>query len=418
MAETMLVAFGRYLRTLRERRQYSLDDVASLTRLSPDPILKGYLSRCENGHTRIGFSKMNTLCQVYEVPLDVVAERHSLDMELDKIGGPETKGKSFEDLVASAATAFKQGRRWDAYAQMRDALALARLATLMSGFRDTSEQGACLEMNVATTAAALGKSRFAVHELEHLLSSSGLGPSYRPMLLERLAGRLLFQGDVQKARQLSDRSIAEAELTSPRPYLGYFYLTRALVAGHEAEFSEAIEYYKKAYDSFNSAGRKPECANTLMNLAQTYFDAKRLSSARRAIRSAERLAVAVEHHGVRVRARILLGEIESLEGKTSEAADRWHEAVGIAKNVRDRILQFKAEYRLFEQAVELENSNVAASLERRLRKLSFWVPQHVDELQSFRRACARKRNASGKRVASAQRPHSHGRNPSRTQPLM
>src|SRR5262245_37863150 len=168
MAETMLIAFGRYLRTLRERRGYSLDDVASLTRLSPDPILKGYLSRCENGKTRIGFSKMSTLCHVYEVPLEVVAERHALDMELERIGGPDTKGRTFEDLVMSAATAFKQGHHWDGYGLVRDAAAIAANASVLPSFKDASEQLACAVMNVATTAAALGKQRLSTFELEYV----------------------------------------------------------------------------------------------------------------------------------------------------------------------------------------------------------------------------------------------------------
>ena len=57
MAESCAVAFGRYLRMLRERRGLSLDEVAAMSRSLADPVDKSYLSRCENGRYGIGFSK-------------------------------------------------------------------------------------------------------------------------------------------------------------------------------------------------------------------------------------------------------------------------------------------------------------------------------------------------------------------------
>lgn len=418
MAETMLVAFGRYLRTLRERRGYSLDDVASLTRMSPDPILKGYLSRCENGKTRIGFSKMNTLCQVYEVPLDVVAERHSLDMELEKIGGPDTKGRDFEDLVMSAATAFKRGRKWDAYCLTRDAVAVATQDPVLASFRDLAEQGACIEMNVATTAAALGRLRFSMHELEQVHHAGHLGPKYHPVVLECMSSRLLAQGNTERARELADLAIKEAEGVDPHPYLGNLYLSRALVASYESNSPLSIDLYQRAYRFFSEAGRIPECANTLMNLAQKYVDTNRLRTARRAIASAERLAKTVAQDGVLARAQILLGEIELLAGKHEKAAIHWREAVSIAKRANDKILHFQAEYKLYEQALHLGNDVLAAALQRRLKRLSPWIPSHVEELQGFRERVAASASISKKKVSSLQRHAPLDRNSQKPRLLM
>ncbi len=92
MAENCAVAFGRYLRMLRERRGLSLDDVATMSRSLADPVDKSYLSRCENGRHGIGFSKAITLSRIYGVPTEVLAERLELDTELDRIGGPDTSG--------------------------------------------------------------------------------------------------------------------------------------------------------------------------------------------------------------------------------------------------------------------------------------------------------------------------------------
>ena len=86
MAETCDKAFGRYLRTLRERRGLTLDAVVSLSQTFPDIIHKGYLSRCENGFQKPAFSKIIALSRIYEVPADVLVERMELDMELDRVG--------------------------------------------------------------------------------------------------------------------------------------------------------------------------------------------------------------------------------------------------------------------------------------------------------------------------------------------
>ena len=75
MAESSTKAFGRYLKTLRERRGLSLDDVTSLSQTFPEKINKGYLSRCENGHQKLAFAKVIALSRIYEVPADVLVEK-------------------------------------------------------------------------------------------------------------------------------------------------------------------------------------------------------------------------------------------------------------------------------------------------------------------------------------------------------
>jgi tetratricopeptide (TPR) repeat protein len=187
-----------------------------------------------------------------------------------------------------------------------------------------------------------------------------------------------------KAREFSDEAIALAEHTDSHPYMGSFYFNRALVAGKAGDFDLSIDLYKNAHECFRAAGRTLECANTLANMAQVYFDARRFASSRRAIASAERIAATIQQDGVRARARILLGEIEQRSGRHDRAASRWREAIQIAKNLNDRILQFKAEQKLHEQALALGNRALAASIERRLWKLAPWIPEHVDELRAFR----------------------------------
>ena len=119
MAEEWHLAFGRYLRTLRNRRGLSLQEVASLSQSFPDTVNKGYLSRCENGRQSLAFSKVIPLSRIYKVPADVLLERMELDQELERVGGPETEGMGFAELTGAGAKAMDEGRRWDAASRCR-----------------------------------------------------------------------------------------------------------------------------------------------------------------------------------------------------------------------------------------------------------------------------------------------------------
>jgi transcriptional regulator with XRE-family HTH domain len=100
MADHMLVAFGKYLRLVRDRRKMSLSDVVTLTKSYPEPIGKGYLSRVERGLARVGFSKMVALSRAYEIPLDAFGEKLALDLEVSQLkNAPNTAGKTFGELL-------------------------------------------------------------------------------------------------------------------------------------------------------------------------------------------------------------------------------------------------------------------------------------------------------------------------------
>ncbi len=111
MAETSGKAFGRYLRTLRERRGLSLDEVRSLSQTFPETLTKSYLSRCEHGHHKVALAKLIPLSRIYEVPAEALLERIELDLELDRLGGPDTEGKSFAELADAAKEMGDRGFR-------------------------------------------------------------------------------------------------------------------------------------------------------------------------------------------------------------------------------------------------------------------------------------------------------------------
>ena len=103
-------AFGQYLRLLRERRGLSLEQVESLSSGFPEPIRKSYLSRCENGHQAIAFSRIVALSRIYEVPTEVLAQRLELDLEVERIGVELDEGQSFAELCGHRDTGRSEWR--------------------------------------------------------------------------------------------------------------------------------------------------------------------------------------------------------------------------------------------------------------------------------------------------------------------
>lgn len=385
MAEACSVAFGRYLRMLRERRGLSLDDVASLSRTLADPVVKGHLSRCENGHHGPGFSKIVTLSRLYDVPIEILAEKLELDFELDRIGGPVTEGRSFEELHRLAMAAYEKGERWNLYAFARDAVSLAADAPLMAGFERREEQMLCALMNLSTAAANLGRSRFALFELEHIHATGQLRGHYHQVLLERMALRCRDRGDLARAAALCREAIEGAERSDNVRYAGYLYSTAASLSLEQAKFGDAIDLCQKAFAAFRKSNRNTECARAMLNLANAYFEAGHDAGAQQALAAFERMVDSERQIRLRALSLVLRGELEERGGRYARACAHWREALESAKRLKDKILQFKAELPLYRVALATGDTQSASSLARRLRRLTPWVPHGIEEYAEFRR---------------------------------
>lgn len=401
MASSSTIAFGQYLRTLRERRGLSLDDVAILSRSFADPVEKGYLSRCENGHQSLALSKMIALSRIYEVPSEVLVERLELDLEVEKLGGPDTSGKSFKELLSLGVAAARRGTRWDAYAFFRDAM-MQSDEPVIEGFRDPKEQHLCACMNFSTAAAGLGRNAIALFELLYVDSSDGLSPDYAPTLSERLSRVYRASGDRLRALACADRAVVLSEQLSTTRNLGYTLDSRARLAEEDSDFEGALRFYQRAFDAYTKAGREPERAITLLSIGDVYLRLKRNSAARRALSAAKAIAEPLGQQRTLAHIELTLGDLLKQSDMTDQARIHWRNGLRTAHELRDQGLKFKAEFRLFKQALEDNDASIAEPLARRLRKLLPWVPSDAEELKEFR-ALYHPPRAKPRIVARAQR---------------
>ena len=403
MAEPSIVAFGRYLRLIRERRKLSLEDVAHLTKAYPEPVNKGYLSRVERGQNHVGFSKMVALSRAYGISMDAFAEKYALDLEVERLrDDPKTEGVGFADLVEAGKKAMEQGKRLHAYAFVRDALALAERDALHPSYSDHAEQVAAAALGHGVYAVSLGRLRLGEVEVRASLDSSALRDEYKVIVWHELSIIHRAWGNLRLAAEHADRAIAEASKSPSQKYLGDAYVVRALVASAEGDLDNKLRLYQSAYKAYRESGNLQNCALALMNLASLYVDLGRFGASRRAIEAATRIERKLGISRCSARLEIVSGELAMKEAKPELALSHWHEAVRLAKSQNDRIAQFKAEFLLFQHAVETKNETVLNALGRRLSRLAPWIPNSEPEVEAFASLYAKNRKPKQRGVARSQ----------------
>jgi len=403
MAEKMLLAFGRYLKLVRERRKLSLEDVATLTKSYPEPINKGYLSRVERGLARVGFSKMVALSHAYEVSLDAFGEKLALDLEVDDLrDAPDTRTKTFRQMRLDAFRYSQQGLRWHAYVCVRDALARAHTDPLYDSFFSREEQVITATMSHGVAVRGLGRLALALTEFEYVREhAAALSAENLPIVFQQLATIKRHLGRLEEAETLAQESIELAERSPLRKHLGDALDNKAQLVAHTS-LENALEVFQRAFAAYKSAGREVDCARVLNNVAQIYFLLGRIRAARRSLAASDRLATKLDAHSVKSRARLLLGEIAHHEGNRDVAARLWHESLEIARKSHDSVVLFKAEFQLFKLAIETRSTTSVNALGRRLSRMTPWIPKDEPELAEFRQLYAIHRKPKQRSVARSQ----------------
>jgi tetratricopeptide (TPR) repeat protein len=419
MADRMLVAFGKYLRLVRDRRKMSLSDVVTLTKSYPEPIGKGYLSRVERGLARVGFSKMVALSRAYEIPLDAFGEKLALDLEVAQLkNGPNTAGKTYGELAEEGKDFSQRGLRLHFYAAIRDALSRAATDPILDPSRSRLEQEIRAVLSHGVAARSNGKYWLALVELGFVLANRGeLDEEIVPIVFQQLGIAKLHLGAIEEARAFSEQAVEIAKCTRARKHVGDALDTRAYLSLLTGQHTAAVAGYQEAFAAFKAAGRRIDCARTMNNIAQAYFDDQRVKAARRALTAAERIATEIGADAIRARSRILLGEIEIADGSTKKASALWHDAIEIARRTHDTVAHFKAEFQLFKLSIAQGNKTAVQALGRRLNRMTPWISRSEPEVDAFIQLYAVHRKPKQRGVASPQLDRIATGNPESAKPL-
>ena len=400
MAEPCNIAFGRYIKTLRERRALSLDDLCARSQSFAEILMKGYMSRVENGHQKLAFPKMIPLSRILEVPAEVLVERMELDLELDKFGGPDTEPVSVVEMLEQGDDAVRHGHRWTCYGFYRDASHRSREEKRPAkAFGSIEEQTAVALSRCAAAAGGLGRSRFSLFELEYVDGLGVLDGHHQAAHLRAWANTLLRLDRTEEARHKLAAAVALAESLDDKRISAAVFATKAQHATADGDWKTAIAYFTKAHDLFSKLGDTLDRARVLNSLGETYIRAGNLRAARRSAHAAQQALDGFPEGLQLAQSLALHGVIESKEGRYPAAMKHLRDASELARRLNDKFSRFRYDLELLKLADASENERTFRVVEKRLTKLAAWIPKDAPELREFR--ALRDRNEGGLANAGA-----------------
>jgi len=382
--ETAAVAFGRYLKTLRERRGLTLPGAATLSSSCTKPLDKGTLSRLERGKQRPAVSTLIPICHIYMVSADALVERLELDTEVARAGAPETDGIEATDLLRLGRSALVQhGRKWDAYVYFREAVR-----------RDpgTEHERTAAAVNLATAIRSLGKNRLALHELRELERSGAGGDRLQAIVLDRMSNCHRCLGEYEESERYATAAIEAAQGAGEPRTLAFAQFSRASVAFDRgdagrgiAELGRAFRTYRDAGEGDGPLGWAPAFeVDTLLRLSEAYLETGSIEKAGRAASEARRLAA---RHGLPsglAYSELFLGSLDQRAGRADDAVRRWRWAAARAEELNNRRLLFSAEFYIYRSTLREGHHALARAARQRLDRLAPWVPAHLPLLAEFR----------------------------------
>jgi transcriptional regulator with XRE-family HTH domain len=382
VAEPSAISIGRYLRELRERRGFSLARVCELSHSTSDPIDKGTLSRYERGQQTPSIHRLGPLCRIYEITADALLERMELDREVDRVGGPETIGRTYEQLYAAGAAAVARGgNKWDAYACFRDALPLAPPEKLFAAW-----------INLVNRIRVLGKNALALHELREIERSISLAPDQRALVHGRMANCLRCLGETRQAEALANSAIAQAGTFDDPFVLAYAYSSRAELAIDQGEWQSAYDLLMKALAAHREGDERDSRlaeipffeAQMFVKMAECSLNLGATSRARRLALAARRTCREHDWANGLAYAEVYLGLVDERDGRADLALVRWRRAAAIAKKIEDPRILFSAEVEIFRQALAAGDKALARASRRRLERIAPWIQKHIPAYKRYK----------------------------------
>ncbi len=392
--EHAAIAFGRYLRSLRERRGLSLPQAALLSTSSVKPLDKGTLSRLEHGRQRPPVSALIPICHIYQISANALVERLELDTELDRAGAPATDGIAVRDLLRRGRIALTQtGRKWDAYAYFRDAACRAAKPDDADplGARTEQERFAA-HLNLATVIRSLGKNRLALHELSEIERSRAGSNAERSIVLDRLSNCYRCLGELGAAARYAEHAIDAARSAGEPRVLAFAEFSRSSVAFDRGDVERGIAELGEAFRTYRDAGThggtlswSPSFeVDALLRLCEAYLETGAHEKAGRAALGARKLATQHALPSGLAYSDLFLGQLDAHAGRRDDAVRRWRRAVAQAVELHNQRLAFAAEFFVYRSALDAGYGALARAAHRRLERLAPWVPMHLQLVVQFR----------------------------------
>lgn len=368
--------FGTYLKSLRESRWLTLEDVERQTLHAPEPVTRSMLSRLENGKANISALKLISLSKVYGLRFGLLAERLEMDVEFDctDVGDvPDLSPEALADLAAKERRAGRFQRALMLYRHCEDRIDQARSPNRC---RIRARFGT---VKVLCTS---GRYRSAKMLAEDLLAEP-LAPADRARVL------LLFaQSSLAVGQLLLTRAAVTTLDEVPRPWPSDVELSavvvRAQIYAMDGHFAEAKKAWLEILDAVREVRDDSTEGIALLGLAAAERELGSPPNAMRWIQQASALAREHQMESLQVRALIEEGRIHASAKQPRFARRVWIHARRLARAKKMHAELFELYLGLWRLAMHEKDEVEARACLRSLRQIVRMLevlPPHARDLE-------------------------------------
>ena len=382
--------FGQRLRSWRERRRLSLDEVAAIASGSSDPISRSSLARFESGEVLPTLGRLSVLARALDVPFTQLAAQYELDSRLAGVK-PEISGLSLAEIVTAASECVRSGQWLSVLA-----FVIAAEDRLGSNPAFSSDESRGLNLREIDALVHLGYHVLAKAEVEVLLADPGLSTE------QKLQAWQLFVISCYRQRlfTVAIAGLAQAEALLPKdgppmpmhPQLAFLRGALEVTMGHP---EAAIAPYEAAVHGFEEQGNRFQVCSARVSYAEALVTLGHFGRARAAAETAVREAAEAGFERTRALGLSTLAVLSHRARNLAEA-ERWLAASNeIAVRTEYWDVCFRNNWVLRQIARTKDDTKMAERCDRALRTYLSRVDQDLPEVREYKDEIRRQSEKGG-----------------------
>ena len=274
--------FGQRLRSWRERKRLSLDDVATMSSSWYQPIARSSLARFESGEVLPPLDRLMVLARALDIPFVDLAARYEIESRIAAVL-QSCNSTPTSDLIGLAQDRMRAGH-WIEHLAL---VSLAQDRLVVGSKQDDYERSKLLKLLEIQALLQLRYCEMAKSEVEVVLSD------YRLTVDEQVGAWQLFTVACYRLRRFQFASLGLARIEALLKIEGGPSKSRATtqflrgafeaLIGHD---ERAIPNYEAAIRVFDRDGDDLQASAARVSLADSHFAAGQLSKARSAVEAA------------------------------------------------------------------------------------------------------------------------------------
>lgn len=376
------VAFGAYLKKLRETRRLSLDAVEELSATFPDKVTKSHLSRIENGLALPNFPRLMAMSHIYGVPIGSLAERYELELRRS-MTPVDLTGKSDDAVLKECEGLVYSGDFNEALIRV---WALADRVRANGGPEETILD---LRLKIIVCLMKLGRYEFAKSHCEEILSGPRVHEPLRLRALQLYANacfRLQLHDVALWALDACEQGALQ--LGGPSRFRADVLALRGNLYQDAARPVDALAAYEKALEIYGAAGDAYEVLAVRLNMAIAESDCARLDSARDMLEALLLVLEAGQHERLRAMALSHLAVIHYRNERFDAAEGFAIKSNTIARPREYNAIVFRNCFYLWQIAKSRGDDGASRLNERTLKSYLARIEEALPELDEFRRLIA------------------------------